>query len=100
MGQNKNVSYLLVLGGDLWHGILSGKTYLEVKTGESIRLKISYVFAQNFYNASDRKAIKILEVGCGPGANLWFMAREGFSVYGIDGSEHAIELARRRLDSE
>jgi SAM-dependent methyltransferase len=56
--------------------------------------------ARNFYGAPDRAQVKILEVGCGPGANLWFMAREGFSVYGIDGSETAIEQARQRLDAE
>jgi SAM-dependent methyltransferase len=56
--------------------------------------------ARNFYQAQDRKIVRLLEVGCGPGANLWFIAREGFSVYGIDGSDTAIREARRRLDSE
>ena len=56
--------------------------------------------ARNFYNAPNRKDIKILEVGCGPGANLWYMAREGFTVYGIDGSETAIKRAKERLDQE
>ena len=56
--------------------------------------------ARNFYRMPDRGAVKILEVGCGPGANLWYMAREGFSVYGIDGSRTAIEMARGRLDAE
>ena len=32
--------------------------------------------ARNFYNVEKRSDIKILEVGCGPGANLWFIARE------------------------
>ena len=56
--------------------------------------------ARNFYNVEKRSDIKILEVGCGPGANLWFIAREGFSVYGIDGSPTAIERAGMRLDNE
>ncbi len=56
--------------------------------------------ARNFYSAESRKDIKILEVGCGPGANLWYMAKEGFEIYGIDGSNTAIEQARARLDSE
>lgn len=56
--------------------------------------------ARNFYAAPERSAVRILEVGCGPGANLWFMAREGFAVYGIDGSATAIETARARLNSE
>lgn len=56
--------------------------------------------ARNFYAAKQREKIKILEVGCGPGSNLWYMAREGFCVFGIDGSETAIRIAGHRLDSE
>jgi SAM-dependent methyltransferase len=56
--------------------------------------------ARNFYQAPNRNNIKVLEVGCGTGANLWYMAREGFSVYGIDGSDTAISQARERLDAE
>jgi tRNA G46 methylase TrmB len=36
--------------------------------------------ARNFYRVPDRKYVHLLEVGCGPGANVWFMAREGFAV--------------------
>lgn len=56
--------------------------------------------ARNFYRAPDRGAVRILEVGCGPGANLWYMAREGFAVYGVDGSPSAITQAKARLDAE
>jgi 2-polyprenyl-3-methyl-5-hydroxy-6-metoxy-1,4-benzoquinol methylase len=56
--------------------------------------------ARNFYKAPVRGDIKILEVGCGPGANLWYMAREGFSVYGIDGSKMAIDRAREMLNQD
>ncbi|MFC6648215.1 class I SAM-dependent methyltransferase [Paenibacillus rhizoplanae] len=56
--------------------------------------------ARNFYEAPSRNEIRILEVGCGTGANLWYVAREGFSVYGIDGSKTAVEKAKSRLNSE
>lgn len=56
--------------------------------------------ARNFYRAPDRGAVRILEAGCGPGANLWYIAREGFAAYGVDGSATAISQARARLDSE
>jgi len=39
----------------------------------------------------------ILEVGCGAANNLWFAAREGFRVSGVDASESAIAFARRRF---
>jgi len=56
--------------------------------------------ARHFFSVADRRQVKILEVGCGPGANIWFLAREGFDVYGIDGSPTAIEKAERRLRQE
>jgi len=48
----------------------------------------------------EKKSVKILEVGCGSGANVWYLAREGFSVYGIDGSETAINVCAERLKKE
>ena len=56
--------------------------------------------ARTFSRARDRSAIRLLEIGCGPGANIWFMAREGFSVCGIDGSATAIHRAKQRLTEE
>ena len=53
--------------------------------------------ARHYFKAPDRKAAHILEIGCGAGANLWFLAREGFSAYGLDGSPTAIDKARARL---
>ena len=45
-----------------------------------------------------RRAIRILEVGCGSGANLWMIAREGFAAYGLDVSAEAVNLCRRMLE--
>lgn len=53
-----------------------------------------------FSQAAERSHVRLLEVGCGSGANLWFMAREGFCVHGLDGSDTAVGLARERLDRE
>lgn len=56
--------------------------------------------ARNFYAAPERAAVRILEVGSGTGTNLWFIAREGFAAFGIEGSPTAVRLARGRLDAE
>lgn len=44
--------------------------------------------------------ISIIEIGSGAGANLWFCAREGYRVVGIDGSASAISAAHARLKQE
>ena len=36
---------------------------------------------------------RILEIGCGTGANLWMLAREGFKAVGVDISPTAIKKA-------
>lgn len=46
-----------------------------------------------------RKNVRILEVGCGSGANLWVIAREGFDTYGIDIAPTGIKLCRQMLQS-
>ena len=54
----------------------------------------------NCASVADRSQIKILELGCGAGNNLWFAAREGFTVAGIEGSASAVEYARNRFAKE
>lgn len=44
-----------------------------------------------------RKKTRILEVGCGSGANLWAIAREGFDTYGIDIAKNALPLCKKML---
>lgn len=55
----------------------------------------------NYYSVPKRSDIKILEIGCGPGGGpSWYIAREGFAFYGIDGSATAIEKAKKRFERE
>jgi ubiquinone/menaquinone biosynthesis C-methylase UbiE len=79
-----------------WEKIFSERPWGKYP-GESL---IRFV-AQNFYNRNrNRKEIKILEVGFGTGANIWYLAKENFSVFGIEGSETGIRIARQRLREE
>jgi ubiquinone/menaquinone biosynthesis C-methylase UbiE len=57
---------------------------------------VSFVF-RNAPRDKPRNDIRILEIGCGTGANLWFAAREGFQVAGVDGSSSAIHKAQERF---
>lgn len=79
----------------VWEEVFTQQQWGKYPGEELIRF-----IARNFYRSPNRQEIKLLEVGCGPGANLWYMAREGFTVYGIDGSETAVKQAKSRLDEE
>lgn len=60
---------------------------------------VSFIF-RNAPKSRKRDEISILELGCGTGNNLWFAAREGFRVSGIDISRTAIEFADKRFVNE
>ena len=42
----------------------------------------------------------VVEIGCGTASNLWFAAREGFRVAGIDASAAAISVAKQRFTGD
>ena len=54
---------------------------------------------RNFSRLSQeqKQAVRLLEVGCGSGSNLWMLAREGFDTYGVDLSQESLALAERML---
>ena len=56
--------------------------------------------ARNYYKVIPRCTVKILDLGCGVGAHLWFLAREGFNAFGIDGSKSSIIRASEKLNGE
>ncbi|UUI62659.1 class I SAM-dependent methyltransferase [Aeromonas salmonicida] len=81
--------------GDIWNSIFSSQEWGKYPSEDLIRF-----IARSFYKEKKRSSIKILELGCGPGANIWYLAREGFSFCGVDCSITAIEHACLRLDKE
>lgn len=79
---------------DVWESIFQKKEWGKYPSEHVIRF-----VAKNFYQGH-RENTKILEIGCGTGSNIWYLARERFDAYGIDGSETAIQLANDRLSEE
>lgn len=57
---------------------------------------VSFVF-RNVPRDRPRSEIKIMEVGFGSAPNLWFAAREGFKVAGVEGSSSAVDFAVERF---
>lgn len=78
-----------------WEDVYNNQEWGKYPPEELIRF-----VARNFYKISDRNKIKILDVGCGTGAGTWYMAREGFVTYAIDGSKTAIKVAEDRFIKE
>lgn len=56
--------------------------------------------ARHFYPVPDRRQVRILDLGSGPGACTWYLSREGFAVDAIDGSPTAICRLQERLTHE
>jgi len=48
--------------------------------------------------SNEKRALRVLEVGCGSGSNLWMLAREGFDTFGVDLSQESLALAERMLE--
>jgi len=78
----------------IWENIFSSRSWGRWPAEDVVRAT-SIEFANR-----DKSKSRILEVGCGTGANLWFFAKEGYQTYGIDGSRTAIEKAEKAIKSE
>jgi SAM-dependent methyltransferase len=79
----------------LWDDIYRSRSWGKYPKEELIRF-----VAWNYFRVPDRKAVRFLDLGCGFGASTWFLAREGFSVDGIDGSAVIIKRLSERLREE
>ena len=68
-----------------WNEVYGSRGWGKYPPEELVRFA-----ARTFPEAELRRRLRALEVGCGPGPNLWYLAREGFTIAGIDGSANAI----------
>ncbi len=79
----------------IWESVFRSRDWGKYPPEELIRF-----VARNYYTKTARHKVRFLELGCGEGANVWYLAREGFAAYGIDGSVTAIGKAQDRLTRE
>ena len=78
---------------DTWEATYSSGAMLNRYPWDTV---VSFIM-QNRPRDRDRSDVGIVELGCGAAPNLWFAAREGFRVAGIDISQSAIDFARARF---
>jgi len=78
----------------LWENIHAQRTWGKYPNEELVR----FVGRNYLYLSKENKnKLSVLEIGVGQGANLWFLAKEGFSVFGFDISYSAIRKAKKHL---
>ncbi|MDB9802706.1 class I SAM-dependent methyltransferase [Pelagibacteraceae bacterium] len=78
----------------IWNDIYGKGQQLNKYPYSSI---VSFIFSRAKPIKQDGSQTEILEIGCGAANNLWFAAREGFAVTGLDASEAALDFARQRF---
>jgi ubiquinone/menaquinone biosynthesis C-methylase UbiE len=96
LGKNLKILKLNFLNMELtkntWNKIYKEKGKICTKPQEDMP-KIAKLFEQH-------KVKRILDLGCGTGRHLVFLAKKAFEVYGIDISEQAIKIAKKWLKEE
>lgn len=75
-----------------WEQVFASRAWGAYPPEELVRF-----IARNFRSVPNKSEVRVLEIGCGPGPNIWYLVREGFTVAGIDGSHTAIRQAEERL---
>ena len=79
----------------IWESIFSSRSWGRYPAEDLIRF-----VAREAFSVGDRARLRALELGCGPGANRWFLANEGIPFDAIDGSPSAVSQAKARLDRD
>lgn len=76
-----------------WDRVFTG---LEPSTMDFSRSKSSESLI-DFCNSHLTVGCSVLDLGCGGGRNAHYLAQEGFELHGMDISESAIDLCRKRF---
>ena len=72
-----------------------GKTWDSVYKNKGIVQKQVYKLIKDCVKLFNKNNIKkILDLGCGTGRHTIFLAKNGFKVYGIDISQHGLDITK------
>ena len=73
-----------------WNNILPDKRYSQEEPDELIVSFVALLKKEN-------KKARVLDLGCGAGRNLIYMANQGFEAHGLEISETGINFTKKRL---
>lgn len=79
---------------ELWENIHASRAWGKYPDTEIVSLLMS-----NFPSIDTRCKIKVLDLGCGSGANSMMMIAESFLTYGVDFSPSAIDRLKGTLET-
>jgi len=74
-----------------WNQILHEKWYSKEEPDENVI---------NFTKLLKKKRLRILDLGCGAGRHVIYMAKQRFETHGIDISETGLRLTKNRLEQQ
>ncbi|MDD3147677.1 MAG: class I SAM-dependent methyltransferase, partial [Candidatus Riflebacteria bacterium] len=77
-----------------WNEVHETRSWGRYPAEELVRF-----MARNF-KPDQRQTVRVLDLGCGTGANTWFLCREGFATVALDGAFAALPKARELCRAE
>lgn len=94
-----------VLGGIQWgidrmlsvgYGVVYDFIFERFKPYQTLQQEVLKLVEAGVPGAANRRDIRVLDIGCGPGNFTFTLAQTGFSVVGIDPYDALVELAREK----
>lgn len=72
---------------------------LQYYSSNSVKVAERYEATESalaeYFATAFKKCCRILDIGCGSGRDLSELSRQGFDVYGLDGTRELVELSQR-----
>lgn len=99
----KKYNKYVIRGADYHYQRINKRNLLTFNAYLSARYEIIIHELVNFINShfSDKKTVKILDVGCGDGVFIYLLSRKlknyHIQFFGIDSSKEALEIAKKKI---
>src|SRR5262245_44643362 len=78
------------------YGLLYDYIFEQFGPYQKLQAEVLDLIAASSREATDRRSVQVLDVGCGPGNLTFVIAEAGFSVVGLEPYGALVELAREK----